>query len=106
VDHHGTARQHTALYAALFGNLAIAITKFIADGITGGSAMLSEGMHSLADSGNEVLLLYAFPSSRCSFEANIRSPPSMSVMWNGATGPKPAFRLAFAAALRPVEPAI
>jgi hypothetical protein len=34
----------TTLYAALFGNLATAITKFIAAGITGGSAMLSEGV--------------------------------------------------------------
>ncbi len=48
----------TALYAALFGNLAIAITKFIAAGITGGSAMMSEGVHSLVDCSNEVLLLY------------------------------------------------
>jgi len=48
----------TALYAALFGNLAIAITKFIAAGITGGSAMPSEGVHSLVDCGNEILLLY------------------------------------------------
>jgi cation diffusion facilitator family transporter len=48
----------TALYAALFGNLAIAVTKFIAAWITGGSAMLTEGVHSLVDCGNEVLLLY------------------------------------------------
>lgn len=48
----------TAIYAALFGNLAIAITKFIAAGITGGSAMLTEGVHSLVDCGNEVLMLY------------------------------------------------
>ncbi len=47
-----------ALYAALFGNLAIAITEFIAAGITGGSAMLSEGVHGLVDCGNEILLLY------------------------------------------------
>lgn len=47
-----------ALYAVLIRNLAIAITKFIAAGITGSSAMISEGMHSLVDTGNEALLLY------------------------------------------------
>jgi len=46
------------LYAALGGNLAIAATKFVAATITGSSSMLTEGIHSLVDTGNQVLMLY------------------------------------------------
>src|SRR5262245_8273371 len=48
----------TVLYAALVGNLLVALTKFGAAWWTGSSAMLSEGLHSLVDTSNQVLLLY------------------------------------------------
>ncbi|MFI6445354.1 cation diffusion facilitator family transporter [Kitasatospora sp. NPDC050543] len=46
-----------ALVAALSANLAIAVAKFTAFAFTGSSSMLAEGVHSVADSGNQVLLL-------------------------------------------------
>lgn len=60
------------VYAALFGNLAIALVKFIAAYITNSSAMLSEAIHSVVDTLNEVLLLYGMKKSQQ--PANSRHP--------------------------------
>lgn len=45
------------IFAALVGNTLVAVTKFIAAAMTGSSAMLSEGIHSVVDTGNQLLLL-------------------------------------------------
>ena len=52
------------IYAALIGNGLIAITKFIASTITGSAAMMSEGIHSTVDTGNQLLLLLGLKKAK------------------------------------------
>jgi cation diffusion facilitator family transporter len=54
------ANSRKVVYAALAGNLLVAATKFAAALFTGSPSMLSEGVHSLVDAGNEALLLYGY----------------------------------------------
>jgi cation diffusion facilitator family transporter len=52
------ARSNRSIFFALAANIGIGITKFIAGSITRSGAMISEGVHSVVDSVNELLLLY------------------------------------------------
>ena len=56
--------SRTAVWAALVGNVLVAVTKAAAAAFTGSSAMLSEAVHSFVDTGNELLLLYGMRVAR------------------------------------------
>jgi cation diffusion facilitator family transporter len=53
-----------AIVAAMSANLGIAVAKFVAWGVSGSSSMLGEGVHSLADTGNQLLLLRGGSASK------------------------------------------
>jgi len=53
-----SSESNRVIFAALLGNVLVALTKFAAAAITGSSAMASEAVHSLVDTGNELLLLH------------------------------------------------
>src|SRR6476469_11249597 len=59
-----TSNSKISIYAALAANIGIAIIKFIAAAFTGSSSMLSEGIHSAVDSGNQLLLLIGISRSK------------------------------------------
>ncbi len=58
------AESKVAVYGAIGANVAIAVTKFVVAGVTGSSAMLSEGIHSAVDTFNGVLLLVGLRLSK------------------------------------------
>jgi cation diffusion facilitator family transporter len=58
------AAAHKSIYSALIANLLIAVTKFIAGAISNSSAMISEGVHSLVDTINQILLLFGIKRSQ------------------------------------------
>ena len=60
----GPAHNNRTLLIAFGANLGIAVAKFVAAGFTGSSAMLTEGIHSVVDSSNQLLLIWGRKQSR------------------------------------------
>lgn len=60
----GKSKKPVAVYGAIVANFFIAVTKFVAAALTGSSAMISEGIHSVVDTGNQSLLLLGISLSK------------------------------------------
>jgi cation diffusion facilitator family transporter len=60
----GSHDKPIAVYGAMVANFIIAVAKFVAAAFTGSSAMVSEGIHSLVDTGNQALLLLGLRRAR------------------------------------------
>jgi len=66
------AESKKVIIAALLGNMMVAVTKFVATALTGSSAMFSEAIHSVVDTGNQALMLYGL--KRAELPADKRFP--------------------------------
>jgi cation diffusion facilitator family transporter len=66
----GKGNSKVVIFAALIGNALISVSKFTGAAISGSSAMFSEGIHSLVDTGNQILLLVGIRLSKKPADAN------------------------------------
>lgn len=63
-EQNGEGSSVVAVVAAILGNILVGIVKFIAAALSGSQAMVSEGIHSIVDSGNGILVLFGIHQSK------------------------------------------
>ena len=84
-----------AILAALLANLGVAVTKFVAFLLTGFSSMLAESIHSVADTGNQLLLLVGHRSMLATavrWRVDPRTPPRCRMTLVSQRGAAPRAR--------------